>query len=409
MPITRRSFIQGGLGSAALLAAGCSDSAVQPDSGALADLGVHPDTARIDGGAPACKNPFAGGTLLGTAPFVNEGSLPLDTLLNSGWDGRLYTDLSRMTRDSLITPNDRFFVRTQYPDLLNPSGPWKIRVRGLVSREFELPLADLQSSIQDMGTTLLECSGNGRGGSFGLLGAARWSGIPFSRVLDKLAPSSGARRVLVSGFDMHSKPSAGGHSKPGASWVFTLDQLSSYGAYLATHMNGVPLPRHHGFPVRLIVPRWYGCTNIKWVDEIRLVDDTLASTAQMQEFASRTHQSGVPALARDFKPAVMGHSAMPVRVEKWNVKGQVAYRVVGVLWGGDRVTSKISIRFNPNEPYVPVDVCPAVTTNDTWTLWSHRWTPAGPGTYEVRLRLDEPGVETIRLDSGFYRRWVRIA
>jgi hypothetical protein len=102
----------------------------------------------------------------------------------------------------------------------------------------------------------------------------------------------------------------------------------------------------------------------------------------------------------------MGYSATPVRVERWRVDGREAYKVVGILWGGERPTSKLSIRLGTAAPYVPVDVCPKVSTNNTWTLWSHCWEPRTPGTYEIRLRVDEPGVNQIRLDSGFYRRWV---
>src|SRR6185436_10905211 len=134
-----------------------------------------------------------------------------------------------------------------------------------------------------------------------------------------------ATRVLVSGFDDHSQPST--HSTAGASWIFTLAELAETGAFLATRMNGEPLPRDHGFPLRLVVPGWYGCTCIKWVDAISFVDDDALATSQMQEFASRTMQNGMPALARDYLPAEIDQAAMPVRVEEWNVGGRLAYRV----------------------------------------------------------------------------------
>src|SRR5204862_7518096 len=104
-------------------------------------------------------------------------------------------------------------------------------------------------------------------------------------------------------------------------------------ALLATGMNGAPLPPDHGFPVRLIVPGWYGCACIKWIDRIDLVAADAPATTQMREFARRTHQNGEPALAREFTPAVIDQAAMPVRVEKWLADGRIAYRVIGVMWG----------------------------------------------------------------------------
>jgi DMSO/TMAO reductase YedYZ molybdopterin-dependent catalytic subunit len=106
-----------------------------------------------------------------------------------------------------------------------------------------------------------------------------------SEVLALLGPLPGASRVLVAGFDDHSQPSQA--SVAGASWIFTFEQLTRAGAFLATHMNGAPLALDHGAPVRLFVPGWYGCACIKWVNEIRLVGENEPATSQMQEFAAR--------------------------------------------------------------------------------------------------------------------------
>ena len=188
---------------------------------------------------------------------------------------------------------------------------------------------------------MLECSGNARNGHFGLLSSAEWHGIPLSRVLERLSIRSEATRVSIAGFDDHSEPSSG-NSTPGASWIFSFDELASTGAFLATRMNGEPLPADHGAPVRLFVPGYYGCTCIKWVNEIALVDDSAPATSQMVEFASRTHQDGTPSLARDYQPALMDQAAMPVRVEKWLADGRVSYRIVGISVGRQQADGQAS-------------------------------------------------------------------
>jgi DMSO/TMAO reductase YedYZ molybdopterin-dependent catalytic subunit len=317
----------------------------------------------------------------------------------------LILDLSTLTDDTLVTPNESFFIRTAYPDQLRPSSPWQISVRGLVERPTRLALADLVQHEQQMGVHLLECSGNGRHRQFGLMSAAEWSGIPVTRVLERLELRRSAARILISGFDGHSKPYRG--SRAGASWIFTFAELEDQGAFLATRMNGTPLPKDHGEPVRLIVPGWYGCTCIKWVDEVAIVDDTEPATSQMKEFASRTHQDRVPKLARDFKPAAIDQAAMPIRVEKWLVGGDVEYRVIGILWGGARPTKELAIRFNPDTLYVPGEEYDH-RQNATWTLWSHLWKPPAPGRYRIELRVDDPKIRTRRLDRGFYARSVEL-
>jgi hypothetical protein len=159
--------------------------------------------------------------------------------------------------------------------------------------------------------------------------------------------------------------------------------------------------------VRLVVPGWYGCTCIKWVDEITFVGDDAEATSQMREYAARTMQKGVPELAKDFQPAVIEQAAMPVRIEKWSVAGKIQYRVVGIAWGGAQPVKVLQIRFNPEEDYVPVDNFHQVK-NDPWTLWTHNWSPKAPGTYAIRLSVKEQAVQARRLDSGYYVRSVEI-
>ncbi len=255
-----------------------------------------------------------------------------------------------------------------------------------------------------MGKHLMECSGNTRATRFGLLSVGDWSGVLIS---DLLATRMKTRteRVMVSGFDQYPMKSA--TSIPGADWVFTVEQLRASKAFLATEMNGQPLSKDHGAPVRLVVPGWYGCASIKWVNAITFVDENFLATSQMQEFAARTHQQGVPKLARDYRPAIIDHAAMPIRVEEWFEDGRIKYRVVGILWGGSRLVKALEIRFNPEEDYVRVAHF-SQTTNDPWSFWSHVWTPKATGTYLIRLRVTDPPVETKRLDSGHYVRSVEV-
>jgi DMSO/TMAO reductase YedYZ molybdopterin-dependent catalytic subunit len=249
----------------------------------------------------------------------------------------------------------------------------------------------------------MECSGNSRNASFGLISSADWSGLRVLDALDRFETPAGARGLLVSGFDQYSQPSQ--RSTPGASWIFTFDELEQTGAFLATELNGAPLPDDHGAPVRLVVPGWYGCTCIKWVNELRFVGDDEPATSQMREFASRTLQDGTPELARDYLPAEIDLAAMPVRVEKWQVSGATRYRVVGIQWGGAARTDGLEIRFGGG-PWQ--SICMADVSQGPWALWEHDWQPAATGTYAITLRAADPSIRTRRLDAGYYLREVAI-
>ena len=271
MHATRRGFMGGVFTTGAGLVVGCGIDGPEGSStasstgngsgsgsgsggsgaagGSTANAGTGGGGQGGAGGAPPemCDDPFAGGQLLETLDFTSDGNQPKNTLQGQGWDARLYTDLSEVDFDNPIVSNDNFYVRTRYPDLLNPSGPWEIDVNGLVTST-TLTLSDIEALVQPMGAHVMECSGNFQSSGFGLLSAAEWSGALVSDVLDLLNIDSAATRVRIAGYDNHSTPSAGGHSTPGASWVFTFADLE--GAFFATQMNGVPLPPHHGEPIR---------------------------------------------------------------------------------------------------------------------------------------------------------------
>lgn len=325
--------------------------------------------------------------------------------VGEGPSRRLAFDTSTLTTRNLITPNEEFFVRTGYPKQLEGRKSWHVAVQGLVHETRTFPLSELVSMSEPLGVHLLECAGSTRSSYFGLMSAADWKGVPISRLLDKVASRPEATRVLVSGVDPVVELNSG--PDPEAGWIFTFEELALAGAALAFEMNGAPLAKDHGAPIRLIVPGWYGCVWIKWVDRIVLVDDACEATAQMMEYATRTQQVGVPRLARDFRAAKIEPSAMAVRVEKWSHDGAIFYRVIGILWGGDRLIPALEIGFGPEPGLEPVEHY-SQKTNDTWTLWSHTWRPVETGLHRIRLVIDDPGTRSWRMAVGYYDRSVQI-
>jgi DMSO/TMAO reductase YedYZ molybdopterin-dependent catalytic subunit len=351
------------------------------------------------------EDPSWNGKLLGTLDFIDETSVRVDIPQGSELDGRLYSDLSTLEPENPITPTEKFYIRTRASELLPDPAAWQVKLGGLIDRPMNLGIESLRKAARPMGTHVMECAGNVRQAKFGLLSVGEWAGVPVSEILDKAKVKSTTERVLISGFDRYSTASR--TSIPGASWVFSREQLEKAGAFLTTGLNGQPLRKDHGAPIRLVVPGWYGCTCIKWVNEITLVEEEVEATSQMREYASRTLQKGVPRLAKDFEPASIEQAAMPIRIEKWSVAGKTQYRVVGIAWGGSQPVKVLEIRFNPDEDYLPVDNFHQLR-NDPWTFWTHNWSPKAPGTYLIRLSVKEPAVEARRLDSGYYVRSVEI-
>lgn len=335
-------------------------------------------------------------------PFVGEEDVPMDTAYGAGIDGRLNTDLSRLPGDTPVTASERFFIRTRYPEALAAPSPWSVRVEGLVRRPSELSFESLRKEAQDCGVHVLDCAGNTRRRHFGLVSAARWRGVPVARLLSQLEASRAATRLEVSGRD---RLAPGGLSARDGSWTFALEDLSSTHAFLATEMNGAPVGKDHGAPLRLVVPGWYACAAVKWVDRFVLRDESAPTTPQMKEYSPHTGQSGVPAMARNFRRPVVEPAALPIRVEKGRRGGRPVYRAVGLLWGGFRSGDALTIRFDPETEARAVAM---MLPGTSWTLWTHEWKAPRPATYSIELRIAD-AARAARLASGFYTRSIRVA
>src|SRR5687768_6584018 len=183
--LARRRFLQNGFGlGGALLLGACSGSGSGSNSSDDAPASPTPS---------GCPNQFAGGQQLGVAAFVGESERPLEQAFDSGLDGRLYTDLSKLGPTNLLTPSEAFYIRTRYPDLLVPESPWRISVLGLPGSPVDLFLDELLPLAVDQGTQLMECSGNTRNSSFGLLSTAEWAGIPLLDAIVQFDPAGATR------------------------------------------------------------------------------------------------------------------------------------------------------------------------------------------------------------------------
>ena len=358
-----------------------------------------------------CAPGAALGDLIGTLPLFRSKPQPQPfgvKISGAGLDARLITDLSILEPGNLITPNELAYIRTEIPAAAaNHQGPWTLDASGMLAQPAALKLDELTKLSRKMGPHLFECSGNGNPSNFGLMSVAEWEGIPLTEVVARLKPTREATGVLVSGYDHIGQVSQ--RSIVGASWVLPLADLEKLGAFLAIRMNGEPVPADHGKPVRLVVPGWYGCAWIKWVNEIRLVGPEEPATTQMVEFANRTHQASPYKFARDYTPADIHTAATPVRVEKRKGPNGIDYRIVGILWGGTKPVDRLAIRFGKDQAPTPFSVCPAPKTHVMWSLWEYRWKPSAPGTYDIFLEVPDKSVPQRRLNSGYYMRQVVIA
>lgn len=182
--------------------------------------------------------------------------------------------------ESVITPNDAFFVRYHLADIPLDIDPDKftVEIKGKVDKPLKLSMAEIKKMPAVEVVAVNQCSGNSRGFSTprvaggqsgnGAMGNARWKGVPLKAVLDKAGVQQGARQVTFNGLDGPVSDKTPDFIK-----ALDIDHARDGEVMLAYAMNGKDLPVLNGFPLRLVVPGYYGTYWVKHVNEITVVDN----------------------------------------------------------------------------------------------------------------------------------------
>ncbi len=298
--------------------------------------------------------------------------------------------------DRFLTPNDLFFVRSHFGPPATELTPWRFEVDGLVDRLVSLSLDDLKNKSANVTIpAVLQCSGNGRayyqptipgvGWDRGAVGNAEWTGVRLADLLNQAGIKPEAAHVQLHGADLppHPKTPAYFRSIP-------LARAVALGTIVAHSMNGEPLPRLHGGPLRLIVPGWAGNHWIKWLRKVTV------STAEAPGFYMQTGYK-IPKVPTppgvDLKPADL------VPVTTLNVKSLIArplagaklpagrVEVRGVAWTGDGIVEKVEVTTGPGQPWRMAKL-DGPATPGTWRTWTLPW-DAPPGHHTLRARATD--------------------
>lgn len=186
--------------------------------------------------------------------------------------------------EGVITPNDAFFVRyhlSGIPTKIDPAS-YRLRVKGVVETPLDLTLVELKALGEPVDVVAVnQCSGNSRGFfnprvaggqlGHGAMGNAKWTGVPLKRVLEKAGVAAGARQVTFDGLDQPAVPATPDFVK-----ALEIDHALDGEVMLAYAMNGEDIPMLNGFPLRLVVPGYYGTYWVKHLTDIEVIDSNYA-------------------------------------------------------------------------------------------------------------------------------------
>ena len=294
-----------------------------------------------------------------------------------------------------ITPLGLHYLLIHFDiPMVDPAG-YELAVGGHVRKPLGLSLADLRSRPAVTQAVTLECAGNGRTRMsprpmsqpwvLEAVGTAEWTGTPLAAILEEAGVLDGARDVAFTGMDRGVQGGVDQYYERSLS----LADASRDEVLLAYAINGVPLPPQHGFPLRLIVPGWYGMTHVKWLRSITVLGGAFAGYQQAAAYHFRTvdGESGEP-VTRMLPRALMVPPGVPDFMSRVRFVEPSVQVVEGRAWSGQAPIDRVDFSADRGATWSAAELKEPVSPH-AWRGWSVRWDASHPGEYELCARASD--------------------
>lgn len=356
--------------------------------------------ARVPGSVLGLDEPGADGTVV---PFLD--AQPKGRMLY--WE-----DLERW-----ITPRDQLYAVSHYGVPEVDPGRWSLEISGLVRKPRVLSLAEIQARRPRKVTATLECSGNSSNPGFmGAIGNIEWTGTSLAPLLKECHPQERAIEAVFFGADEKvEKIRDNDYLQNFARSLSLRDVLKRDDILLAYAMNGEPLEKAHGAPLRLIVPGWFGITWVKWLTRIELLDRRYMSKYMAREYVTlRGEEHSGKTVWRETSVGPMDVKSVVARVVR---RADGSLRVSGAAWGDGTPLARVELKIDDGS-WMPVPVDKASRSKYAWSFWHFDWKNPPPGDHtlvsratdaegRVQPAAEDPAIKMKRTYWEANQQWVR--
>jgi len=313
-------------------------------------------------------------------PFLD---FPERVVTNPAPDRRI---IDIRTIDGPITPKDQFFTTQHYGHPVVDPAAFKLKVSGMVDRPVALSLDELRRMGGKELVAGFECSGN-RGPLQGLSGNGRWTGLPLKDVLDRAGVKAEAREFVFFGADRGEEEVEWRTQKFKVEQQFgralTREKALSAEPFLAYAMNGEPLTVHQGSPLRLIVPGWYGVSNVKWLSEIHVQAEQYLGRFQARWY--RTFKGEMIDGELKWVETAITHMQLKSYIARISRVGS-GYNVRGVVLNDGTAIRAVEVKVDDG-PWQPAALDSATRDKYGWKLFNYAWTNATSGEHTLVSRV----------------------
>lgn len=304
-----------------------------------------------------------------------------------------------------VTPAGMHYILVHYDIPAVDAASWRLDVHGQVRKCVSLSLLELQALPHRTLRVTLECAGDGRAlleprpisqpWLTGAVGTAEWTGTPLRLVLEKagIENSGGAREVVFTGLDRGME----GGVEQDYQRSLPLEAAMSPDVLLAWAMNGSPLEPQHGYPLRLMVPGWYGMAHVKWLRSIEVIDYKFEGYQQAiaYRYSRSRNEPGEPVTLMRVR-SLMIPPGIPDFLTRSRIVQRGAVKLQGRAWSGmGEITAvEVSVDGGATWDQAHLDEPAASDTSAgihscTWRLWSYVWEATVTGSYELLCRAQD--------------------
>lgn len=269
---------------------------------------------------------------------------------------------------------------------------WRLEVGGLVQQRLSLSVGELRRMPARTQRVTLECAGNGRAQVSPRypsipwieegVSTADWTGVPLADVLRAAGVRAAARDIVFWGAD-RGIDRATEHAF--ARSLVPADAMHE-DALLAYAMNGQPLPPQHGFPLRLVVPRWYGMASVKWLERIEAIDRPFEGVQQAHSYHFRAApgERGEPCRLMRVN-ALLIPPGIPDFYTRERALGAGRIEICGRAWSGEAPVTRVEFAVDGAWRDAQLD---APGAKHAWRGWRSHW-DAAPGEHELACRATD--------------------
>lgn len=276
---------------------------------------------------------------------------------------------------------------------------WRLQVGVLAGKMLSLTLDQLRGRPAVTMPVTMECAGNGRTllgprpisqpWTFEAIGTAEWTGTPLRGVLEEAGLENSAIEVLFTGLDRGVQ----GDEVQYYQRSLTIDEAMREEVLLAYEMNGAPLEPQHGYPLRLLVPGWYGMTSVKWLHSIEAISEPFEGYQQAiaYRYTQDPDDPGEPVTTQVVR-ALMIPPGIPDFATRVRLLEPGPVILHGRAWAGRRSVTRVEVSVDAGESWSDAELGDQAG-RFAWQGWSAHWL-AAPGRYELLVRATDDAGRT---------------